>query len=125
MTMMAEATMMSLDELTSRIRLLLDLNGVKIHDMSASVFDMLVDCPLEEITIKGWNDSPMKLLELCWDYAAWPGGRSLSTLRGDDRMPGLRVLLQGPDDAPEGPVFCDICIHVRRASPTRRHENDQ
>lgn len=119
--MTAEATMMSLDELTSRIRLLLDLDGVQIHDMSASVFDMLVDYPLEEIVIKGWNDSPMKLLELCWDYVAWPDGRSLCTLRGDDRMPGLRILLQGPDDLEE-PTFVDICLHVRRPSPTRRDD---
>lgn len=119
--MTAEATMMSLDELVSRIRLLLDLNGVKIHDMAASVFDMLVDYPLEEVTIKGWNDSPMKLLELVWSYVAWPGGRSLCTLRGDDRMLGLRILLQGPDDL-EGPIFCDICIHVRCPQPVRRDD---
>lgn len=104
------ATMMSLDEIVSRSRLWLDLTCMQIWEMSATTFDALSNSPLEEAVIKGWTDTPMKLLEWVWDRIAWEDGRSLCTYAEDVCMPGLRILLQGPEDQ-EGSVLCDICIH--------------
>lgn len=112
-------TATTLDNLVSMIGLHLDLNDVSIIEMSASVFDLHSECPLEEVVIKGWHSSPMKLLKAVWDEVAWKDGRSLCSFSIAD--PGLRILLQGPDD-PEGPVFCDICIHVQCPSPRREEE---
>jgi hypothetical protein len=113
-------TATTLDELTSRIMLHLDLQGAEICEMTADVFDMLSDYPIEEVSIRGWHRSPMKLLELVWDHIAWPDGGS--RCRFKVCQPGLRILLVGPDgdDDPEGPVFCDICIHARSPQPVRR-----
>lgn len=114
----------TLDDLVSMIGLHLDLNDAQIREMSASVFDLHSDYTLEEITIKGWRSSPMKLLEDIWEYVAWTDGRTLCDLRQDNTLPGLRVLLQGPDDSPEGPIFCDICINVQHPSPRRDDKGD-
>lgn len=111
----------TLDELVSKIMLHLDLQGAEICEMTADVFDMLSDYPIEEVKIRGWHRSPMKLLELVWDHVAHPDGKTLCRFRVC--QPGLRILLVGPDgDDPEGPVFCDICIHIRPGSPSAHKE---